>query len=93
MNRTDVLSLALKLTTQNREHEHGVFRENAAVASKMISGFLGFEVHPWQVPVLLTLLKLARISQNRSNPDSWVDAAGYIALAAELVDEADGKAD
>ena len=26
MNRTDVLSLALKLTTQNREHEHGVFR-------------------------------------------------------------------
>ncbi len=36
------------------------------------------------VMVMMAELKLARLEQNPSHADSWIDAIGYLALAAEM---------
>jgi len=33
---------------------------------------------------MMTLLKIARLKSNKSNPDNWVDACGYMACGGEL---------
>jgi hypothetical protein len=36
------------------------------------------------VMILMAEMKMARIEQDASHADSWVDAIGYLALAAEM---------
>ena len=39
---------------------------------------------PQDVAAMMGLLKLARIATGRSDPDNWVDLAGYAACGGEL---------
>ena len=48
-------------------------------------------ISPQDVPLMLGLIKLARISQNPKNLDNYVDWCGYGALAGEVSLYIDGK--
>jgi hypothetical protein len=37
------------------------------------------------VPVMMTLLKLARIKSNPKHEDNWIDGCGYLACGGEIV--------
>ncbi len=84
--RVKLLSQASALVGGDREEEHGDFRVNA----KMIAAYwnnhlqIGDFIKPDDIPVMMTLLKLARSHQKPDRMDNYRDAAGYIALAGEL---------
>jgi len=86
--RSETLREAESLVSGDREEEHGEFWKNAYLTSKLWHGYTGWDIQPEQVPVMLALLKIARSvgarQQESSGKDNFVDACGYLALAAEL---------
>ena len=86
--RSETLREAESLVSGDREKEHGEFWKNAYLTSRLWQGYTGWDIQPEQVPVMLALLKIARSvganQQESSGKDNFVDACGYLALAAEL---------
>ena len=82
-----ILDDAAKLISGDRELDYGAPRVNFGRAAKMWSAHLGIEVDEATVCLLMVLLKVSRLSHDQCSRDSWVDAAGYIALGAELRQE------
>ena len=86
--RTTILREAESLVSGDREEEHGEFWKNALLTSRLWQAYTGYDIQPEQVPVMLALLKIARSvgarQQDSSGKDNFVDACGYLALAAEL---------
>ena len=71
-----------------RGREYGPPEENFARIAKGWEIILGASVTPEQVSLCMAWLKIARIAgDGKASRDSFVDAAGYVALAAELSDE------
>lgn len=54
-------------------------------AFNALTGHTLSEVDGW---TFMVVLKLAR-EQSAHDPDNWVDAAGYVALASEAADKSD----
>ena len=83
--RTEILDKAKQLVNVERATEHGDMEDNFTTISEYWSLHLDYYVSPSDVGVMMTLLKLARIKSNPSNPDSWIDSCGYMACGGELV--------
>ena len=43
-------------------------------------------IEPWEVAVLMSLLKLARLAHAPNHRDSWLDIAGYAACGADITE-------
>ena len=84
MTRAETLDAAKACVCQNREQEYGAVEDNFAMIADLWSVFLGVEINPVDVGMMMTLLKIARIKGGTFKEDSFVDACGYIACAAEL---------
>jgi hypothetical protein len=84
--RVKLLSQAIALVDDDREEEHGDFRTNAEMIAAYWNTHLQIIdfIKPEDIPVMMTLLKLARSHQKPERTDNYRDAAGYIALAGEL---------
>lgn len=92
MNRFECLEAAIGCVCEDREGTHGSPREAFQHIAWAWSMAAGVEIEPWKVCIMLAQLKLGRIIDgDRNHVDHYVDAAGYIALAAELKTE--GKLD
>jgi Domain of unknown function (DUF6378) len=46
-------------------------------------------IQPWEVAILISLMKDARLANNPSHRDSWLDKAGYAACGADIIEGAD----
>lgn len=84
MTRAETLDAAKACVCQSREQEHGSPENNFAMIADLWSVYLGFEITPVDVAMMMNLLKTARIKTGTFKADSFVDACGYIACAAEL---------
>lgn len=88
--RVNLLSEASRLVDGDREVEHGNFETNAVRIARYWNAHLDLPepmgILPTDVPVMMTLLKVARLAQNPDRMDNYRDAAGYIALAGELAE-------
>lgn len=84
MTREEVLNKAKECVCQSREQDYGRPENNFAQISRMWSVYLGVEITPVDVALMMAQLKMARIKTGTFKEDSYVDAAGYIACAAEL---------
>jgi hypothetical protein len=84
MTRTDCLSAAAKLITEDRAASYGDNRDTHHRVSVMWTALTGHPISPEQVCVMMAALKLCRLAHDSQSVDSWVDACGYIALGAEL---------
>ena len=86
VNRTSVLMTANDMVSKARQQDHGSFANNATMTAQYWNTHLGLIdfIKPSDVPIMLALLKIARIHENPSHIDNYVDTCGYSALAAEM---------
>lgn len=82
--RAEVLEFAKKCVCEIRGQEYGGVEDNFALIADMWSVYLGVEITPVDVALMMAQLKMARIKTGTFKEDSFVDACGYIACAAEL---------
>jgi len=87
--RSSILLEAEALVSKDREAEHGDANSNWETAAAYWNTHLGLTdfIQPKDVPVMMALLKFARMSQNSTNVENYRDAAGYLALAGESAKE------
>ena len=83
--RSKVLAEAMDLITGDREADYGPPEENFRRIAVRWSQFLGVEIEPWQVCVMMADLKIARLCEGYKR-DSAVDLAGYAGLTAECAE-------
>ena len=84
MNRSDILNNAHTLINGDRAQDYGDPAVNFQRIADLWQPILGADVEPWQVALCLTQLKVARLITSPQHEDSWTDAAGYVALGAEV---------
>ena len=72
-----------------REQDYGTPEDNFGTIARMWSEYLGKEniiISPKDVPIMMALLKIARIKTGGGTGDSYVDLAGYAACAYEIAE-------
>jgi hypothetical protein len=84
--RTKTLEAAINLVNGDRQKDYGTPQENFARIAAIWTAILGHVVTPDQVALCMAGLKLARLAKG-PHMDSYIDGAGYLALAAELSEE------
>ena len=91
--RAKVLDIAKGYVTEDRAADHGDMEDNFIRIAALWNAHLGLIdfIKPHDVPVLMTLLKIARIGSNPKHMDNWVDACGYMACGGEVVSKVTEK--
>lgn len=84
MNRTDILTTAGDLINGQRARDYGDAAENFQRIADLWAPILGIDVAASDVALCLLQLKVARLVTSPAHADSWVDAAGYVALGGEI---------
>lgn len=92
MKREECLDKAKENVTGHREQDYGKIENNFAVIADYWNTYLRgkwgdkvtFAIYPRDVAHMMALFKWARITTGTATDDSYVDAAGYTACAAEL---------
>lgn len=82
--REEILQAALQCVMKDRQATHGKPENSFADIAHLWSWFTGHTFTPYEVAVMMSLMKMARIKGNPDHEDSKTDLAGYIAIAAEL---------
>lgn len=91
MNRREVLSTAAELIDGQRAKDYGDAAENFENIAKVWSVILGNEVSSKQVALCMLGVKVCRLAKTLDHLDSWIDAAGYIALGGEIATQSEGE--
>lgn len=86
MKREEILKKAKECVCGKREQDYGTPEDNFGLIAEFWSSYLGIVIDPIDVAVMMSLLKIARISNGHSTNDSFVDLAGYAACGGELAD-------
>jgi hypothetical protein len=81
--RSCILQEADGLINGDRARDYGTPQENFDRIARVWSVILGIDVTAHEVALCMAGLKLARLA-NGPHRDSYVDGAGYLALAGEL---------
>lgn len=82
--QTQILQAAI-IALGNRGIDHGHFVANFTHTAALWSGYLGTKIDPIDVPIMMAMHKISRISCGNSRQiDHYIDACGYIALAGAM---------
>lgn len=79
--KTDVVNEVI----EGRRSVYGEPVDTFARMAQMVSGLLGYEVHAWQIPLILIITKMVRTNQCHTYSDNSDDIEGYLAIFRELV--------
>ncbi|MDA1338071.1 MAG: DUF6378 domain-containing protein [bacterium] len=90
-DRSQLLQDADELINGDRHQNYGDALDNFARIATLWSSYLGHDIKSHDVGVMMALLKISRISYDKTLKDSFVDALGYIALAGELAEDKIGE--
>lgn len=91
--RAEILDAAKRIVTGDREKQYGKPEDNFAVIARFwevylsercVSGGAEVTLNPDDVAMLMALMKVARIMTGTFKGDSYIDACGYLACAAEI---------
>jgi hypothetical protein len=89
--REDFLKEAESLINGPRAKEYGPAKLNhqriADIWTILLRGKLSSEITPEEVVACMVGLKLARLAEDISKDDSWVDIIGYAALGGEIIND------
>ena len=84
MNREECLTMATKITKGQREDQYGTPEDSFNRIARLWNDYYdGNKLAAKDVAIFLALLKIARIGNDASKEDSWVDLAGYAACGCE----------
>lgn len=90
-NREFFLKKAESLINGPRAKEYGPARLNheriATFWSILLKDKLKEDILPEEVVACMVALKLARLAEDITKDDSWVDIIGYAALGGEIINE------
>lgn len=82
--RAEILDAAKAIVTGDREKQYGSPEDNFGIIARLWSTYAGHSFTPVDVAMMMTLLKVARIKTGHYKADSYIDACGYLACAAEI---------
>jgi hypothetical protein len=91
MNRSEILAAAEQCISYDRQASYGSAEDSLGSIAALWSADLGIPITAVDVARLMVLMKMARAKANYAHTDSWVDAAGYAALAGEMATKTPGK--
>lgn len=100
MIRRETLQMAENCVCGNRESDYGKPEDNFKVIADLwtvyINGIRNIKTSeeyiafsPEDVAIMMTLMKIGRITTGVSKPDNYVDACGYLACACEITTDFD----
>lgn len=84
MNRRECLDVAATCVLSDRNKEYGGPEHSFGDISAMWSVILRKKVTTADVALCMIALKTARLIDNPTHQDSWIDIAGYAACGAEV---------
>lgn len=84
MTREELLDQCKEIVTKHRQSHYGTPEDNFGRIARYWSIYLGFDLDPSDVAMLMILLKLARGQHKATNEDTWIDIAGYAACGVEV---------
>lgn len=88
MTRKEILDAAAKCVLGDREQDYGSPENNFQKIADLWNAYCGAVFTPSDVAVMMTLVKIARISSGHAKEDNWVDGCGYLACGGEIETEA-----
>lgn len=86
LTRKEFLHRAEECICVDREEQYGSPEDSFGTIAGLWSIYLGREISPENVAIMMALLKIARIAGGRFKTDSYTDAIGYMACAGELAE-------
>ena len=86
MQSEKCLQEAIRLVTGPRANDYGDKTITHCNIAALWSSYLGKNVSAHDVAMCMLLMKVARI-KHKATPDSYIDIAGYAAIAAEIQKE------
>lgn len=86
--RKSILAQAERCVCGDREQDYGSPEDNFKTIARFWTDYLSakedaLDIQPHDVANMMALMKIARIVTGRFKEDSYVDACGYLACAAE----------
>lgn len=99
MNRKEYLDAAMQIICKDRQDVHGQPEQCFSLIGEYWTDFISHKVgepvqlSPADVAVMMTLFKVARWQMNGQHCDNVIDGIGYFALAGELTDRTEYKAE
>ena len=84
MKRAEILERARVCVCDEREQDYGSPEDNFQVVANLWTTYTGEYYSLQDVAMMMALLKIARIKTGAGTADSFVDLAGYAALAGEI---------
>lgn len=84
VTRDSVLESAGLLVNGAREQSYGHPRDSFTRIARLWSVIIGKDIDCTDVALMLALLKVSRLVNDRGHIDSWVDLCGYASLGGEL---------
>lgn len=85
--RGAILDTAKTIINGSRQDAYGNPENNFTKIAMFWGTYKGVLFSPHDVAVMMSLLKIARISTGSDSEDSYVDTLGYMALAHDLKKE------
>lgn len=82
--RRQVLVVASRTIEGDRQQDYGEASASFARIAAIWAAILGVPITGHQVALMMTGLKISRAAGKPGHADSYIDMAGYAALAAEL---------
>lgn len=93
MTRTEILEKANDCVTGQRDRAYGSPENSFSMIAELWTAYMRTAcvspeadlcIQGKDVAVMMGLLKIARIATGSSNPDNWIDLAGYAACGGEI---------
>lgn len=90
MKRSEILEAAKKCVCGEREEQYGGAEDNFCAIAALWDDYLFAAKKKFvgitakDVPLMMSLLKIARASTGHGGIDSWIDLAGYAARGGEI---------
>ena len=89
MTRKECLEQAMGCVLKDRNASYGGPEDNFGRIAKLWSTYTGTVLDGIDVAMMMALLKVARIRNNKEYSDGYIDLAGYAACGAELAGKAE----
>lgn len=91
MTREGFLNSAKQIVCNDREEQYGTPEDSFQAIADLWTAYYGRRITPEDVGIMMALLKVARIRTGVYKEDSYTDAIGYMACAAQIASERAGE--
>ena len=87
----DILRRTAKMVSKKRSKTHGGYKYTFIRIAEMWGAYLGCELEPKDVAVMMVLLKTIRSQSGVFNMDDYNDMAGYAAIGGALAEHDESR--